>query len=122
MTKGNVKSANNIDKNIGRKIYELRLSSGKTRQDVGCIIGVTHQQLQKYENGINRISASRLHEVAKFFNVPVAYFFEDVQEDVSKEKLDRQRLCIEVMKDFQAIDTSDKQEAVRHIIRAMIAE
>jgi len=49
-----------IDKFIGNKIYSLRLAKGLPRQELSKVIGVTHQQLQKYENGSNRVSASRL--------------------------------------------------------------
>ncbi|NDE18860.1 MAG: XRE family transcriptional regulator [Alphaproteobacteria bacterium] len=56
---------NAIDKFIGYKIYSLRLEKGLSRQQLSKVIGITHQQLQKYENGSNRISASKLALIAK---------------------------------------------------------
>ena len=57
-----------IDKQIGAKIQELRLASGLSRQQLGDLIAVTHQQLQKYEKGTNRVSAGRLAVIARHFN------------------------------------------------------
>ena len=54
-----------IDKFIGLKIYSLRLAKGLPRQQLSKVIGVTHQQLQKYEKGSNRVSASKLALIAK---------------------------------------------------------
>jgi transcriptional regulator with XRE-family HTH domain len=122
MSKTKTKDATNVDKNIGRKIYELRLSQGRTRQDLGAEIGVTHQQLQKYENGVNRISAGRLYEVATILNVPVSFFYQDIQPNISIVAAERQRLCVEVMRDFQKIVHPDQQEAVRHVIKALITD
>ncbi|NRA73896.1 MAG: helix-turn-helix transcriptional regulator [Rickettsiales bacterium] len=73
------KKANSIDQSIGKKLAELRLKAKMSRQELGSKIGVTHQQCQKYELGINRIAASRLALVAKVFKKPVGYFFSDTK-------------------------------------------
>ena len=65
-----------IDKFIGNKIYSLRLTKGLPRQELSKVIGVTHQQLQKYENGTNRVAASRLMLIAKALEQEIPYFYE----------------------------------------------
>ena len=66
-----------VDKIIGARIRELRITMGLSRVQLASRIDVTHQQLQKYEKGTNRIGASRLQHIARVLTVPVAFFFED---------------------------------------------
>ncbi len=71
-----------IDAYIGRKIREARLlkegtsSSPVTQTELGDAVGVSFQQIQKYENGSNRISGSRLWQIAESLDRPISYFFE----------------------------------------------
>ncbi|MBB4266666.1 helix-turn-helix domain-containing protein [Roseospira visakhapatnamensis] len=58
-----------------------RTMLGKSQDQMARALGVSFQQVQKYERGTNRISASRLFDVSRFLNVPVSYFFEDLTED-----------------------------------------
>lgn len=115
----NVKDVSVIDVNIGMKINQLRLALGKTRQDLAQQIGVTHQQLQKYEKGVNRITASRLVTVANSLNVPVTYFFEDTKNPLSQEQLVKQRMYLEMMRDFTSIKEEDQQNIVRKLIKVL---
>jgi transcriptional regulator with XRE-family HTH domain len=66
-----------IDQQLGRAIRRLRLASGRSQADLGEAIGVSFQAVQKYESGENRVSASRLVQLAKLFAVPLAEFFSD---------------------------------------------
>ena len=65
---------NAIDKFIGHKIYSLSLKKGLSRQQLSKVIGVTHQQLQKYKNGSNRVSASKLALIVKALDRQIPYF------------------------------------------------
>lgn len=65
------KATKEADTIIGAKIKEYRHMRGVTRQELAGVLGVTHQQLQKYERGTNRITASRLLEVAEHLNIHV---------------------------------------------------
>lgn len=73
-----------IDVQIGKKIREARLlarvsdGSPMTQTDLGDAVGVSFQQIQKYENGTNRISGSRLWQVAEHLKRPISFFFEDL--------------------------------------------
>jgi len=70
------KSANDVDRFISDKVRARRKEVGMTQQALAAVIGVTSQQLQKYENGTNRISAGRLLAIARALKMPVARFFE----------------------------------------------
>src|SRR5215471_18672638 len=63
------------DAEIGQRVRALRLQRGLSQTELGNLISVTFQQVQKYEKGANRISAGRLQRVAEVLGVPVVYFF-----------------------------------------------
>ncbi len=72
-----------IDVHIAKKLREFRLLAGITQDKLGELIGVTFQQIQKYEKAKNRISASRLYELAQILEKPVTAFFKDMKSDRS---------------------------------------
>ena len=65
-----------VDVHVGARIRQRRMIVGLTQQNLAETIGVTFQQIQKYEIGANRVSASRLWEIARLLNVPIGFFFE----------------------------------------------
>lgn len=65
-----------VDRHVGRRVCEKRLALGYNQSDLGRALGLTFQQIQKYEKGANRISASKLWDIARFFKVDVGYFFQ----------------------------------------------
>jgi transcriptional regulator with XRE-family HTH domain len=71
------KQPNAIDVHVGQRVRLRRMILGVGQEKLGDSLGVTFQQVQKYEKGTNRISASRLQQIANFLSVPVPYFFED---------------------------------------------
>lgn len=75
MTKAASKRIDLIDKEVGERVRERRKASGISQEKLGDALGVTFQQVQKYENGTNRISASKLQTIADVFGVPVSSFF-----------------------------------------------
>ncbi len=70
------KATNPIDRHVGSRVRMQRMMLGMSQEKLGEAIGLTFQQVQKYEKGANRISASRLQHIAHILNVPVAFFFE----------------------------------------------
>ncbi len=72
------KQANPVDAHVGHRVRLRRMLIGMSQERLGELLGLTFQQVQKYEKGINRIGAGRLYEVAGILGVPVAFFYEDV--------------------------------------------
>jgi transcriptional regulator with XRE-family HTH domain len=70
------KATNPIDRHVGSRVRMQRMMLGMSQEKLGEAIGLTFQQVQKYEKGTNRISASRLQHIAHVLNVPVAFFFD----------------------------------------------
>lgn len=71
------KKPNPIDVHVGSRVRLRRTMLGISQEKLGEHLGITFQQIQKYEKGANRIGASRLQEIARVLNTPVAFFFED---------------------------------------------
>ena len=72
-----------VDKLAGQKLRMRRKLLDLTQQDLADAVGVTFQQVQKYEKGANRIGAGRLFTIASILDVPVQFFFEDMPKDVA---------------------------------------
>ncbi len=108
-----------VDKIIGMKIHELRISMGLSRQQLAEKINVTHQQLQKYEKGTNRISAGRLAAISAALRKPVAFFFEEIDSDNYALPTQHQRMCIEVSRNFMRIKSPMHQNAVNLLVRTL---
>lgn len=90
------KAPNAIDHKIGRRIKARRQSLGHNQQFLADEIGVSYQQVQKYENGADRVGASRLFAIAGALGVPISYFFEDQHDgEPDGEAADAERHIIE---------------------------
>lgn len=74
---------NPIDVHVGSRIRLRRTLLGMSQQKLGEAIGLTFQQVQKYERGTNRVGSSRMFELARVLDVPVSYFFEEMGSDVA---------------------------------------
>ena len=71
-----MRSADEVDAHVGRRLRRRRTSLGISQEQLGSALGLTFQQIQKYEKGQNRIGAGRLYRIANILSVPVQYFFE----------------------------------------------
>ncbi len=69
--------AGSLDEHIGSRLKQRRSLLGMTQENLAESVGITFQQIQKYENGANRISAGRLFEFSKILNIPIGFFFEN---------------------------------------------
>lgn len=76
----NKKKPNPIDIHVGSRIRLRRNMLGLSQEKLGENLGITFQQIQKYEKGTNRVGASRLQAISSILSVPVAFFFEDAPE------------------------------------------
>ncbi|MBV8092863.1 MAG: helix-turn-helix transcriptional regulator [Acetobacteraceae bacterium] len=115
--------ASAADRHVGNRIRERRVMLGLSQQQLAQMIGVTYQQAHKYERGLNRISAGRLYEIAQVLSVPVSWFFEGLAADEhASEMTPRQRMCLELARNFAAIDNEKHQEALSQMARALAAQ
>jgi len=71
------RSPNQTDIHIGKRVRMMRLARGLSQTDLATRLGITFQQIQKYERGTNRVGAGRLQEMANLLGVTPAFFFED---------------------------------------------
>ncbi len=79
-------TADPIDRYVGSRVRVRRLGLGMSQTTLGQAIGVTFQQVQKYENGSNRVSASNLYKMAKAMGVDVGYFYDGMPRSAAKGK------------------------------------
>lgn len=127
-----------VDIHVGRRLRLKRTILGMSQEAVGKEIGVTFQQIQKYERGINRMGASRLFDFAKALGVPVSYFFEGygdyAMDEVSAYALGEpqagsyehekvnSRETLEVMRAYYRIKSPALRKRIIELIKAMAAE
>ncbi len=74
---------NPVDVHVGARLRQRRTLLGMNQTNLGSAIGVTFQQVQKYESGANRVSASRLFNLSRLFDVPIQYFFDDMPAPIA---------------------------------------
>ncbi|MFM9890630.1 MAG: helix-turn-helix domain-containing protein [Rickettsiales bacterium] len=127
-----------VDIHVGRRLRTKRTILGMSQEAVGKQIGVTFQQIQKYERGINRMGASRLYDFAKALGVQVSYFFEGfgdysldegtalgaAETDAASfehEKVNN-RETLEVMRAYYRIKNPSVRKRIVELIKAMAAE
>jgi transcriptional regulator with XRE-family HTH domain len=125
MAKTSNKSATKVDKLIGHNIRVRRLAIGLTQEQLAEKLGVTFQQVQKYEKGANRVGSGRLHEIAGLLEVPVAALFggEDKQKKSrgsSPFDLLSDPLTMQMAKEFSKIGDRDERRAVLNLVEAMV--
>ncbi len=80
---------NPIDIHVGQRVRLRRTLMGMSQEKLGDALGLTFQQVQKYERGANRIGASRLFDLAKALQVPVGFFFDDLSSDPTPVDVDK---------------------------------
>lgn len=82
VTSANISTPHPVDIYVGKRLRERRTMMGMSQDAIGKAIGVTFQQIQKYERGVNRMSSSRLYDFAKALRVTVSYFFEGCDDAI----------------------------------------
>ena len=113
-----------IDHFVSLRIRQRRIMLGLTQQQMAQLIGVTYQQAHKYETGINRIAAGRLHQIAQALGVNIDYFFEDVEPEkkdpqTSAELMPQQRMLLEFARNFNDITNKKHQDALCNLARVL---
>lgn len=129
-------SPNPIDVHVGKRLRFGRTMQGMSQESIGESIGVTFQQIQKYERGINCIRASKLFELAKVLKVPVTFFYEGFEQEAGEGyaipgaadsaseggfdmELASSRENIELMRAFHRISDPQLRNKILDLVRAM---
>ncbi|MDX1742992.1 MAG: helix-turn-helix transcriptional regulator, partial [Ruegeria sp.] len=92
-----------VDVHVGKRVRHRRWLIGMTQQQLAQQVGIKFQQIQKYETGANRISASRLWDIAEALDVPVSFFFEGLEEP-EKDASGKKSVPADLMGDKEALD------------------
>ncbi len=91
-----------VDVHVGKKIRQRRWLTGMTQQQLAEQVGIKFQQIQKYETGANRVSASRLWDISDALDVPVSFFFEGLETE--GDNSGTQSVPADIMADKEALD------------------
>ncbi len=123
---------NPVDIHVGSRIRLRRTLLGMSQEKLGKAIGLTFQQVQKYERGTNRVGSSRLYQLAKVLNVPVSFFFDDMAPEVSggppgfrdnKTDFDdnplTKRETLELVRAYHRISSAAVRKRVFELVKAM---
>ncbi|MGE0830332.1 MAG: helix-turn-helix domain-containing protein [Hyphomonadaceae bacterium] len=125
------RTANAVDKRIGQKVRTRRLEVSMSQERLAELLGVTFQQVQKYEKGVNRIAASRLFAISSALDVPVSHFFDGLSASrgVAEEPADSflyDTLAtpegLQLVSMFASIKNSRVRRRVLDLVRALTEE
>ncbi len=112
-----------IDKFIGNKIASLRLSKGFSRKQLSEAVGITGQQLSKYEKGKNRVSIGRLILISKALGERVSYFYEGLETEVTYQlPIDQEEIRKEIVRNFMRLNSLEYQNAINQLIRLLLKD
>lgn len=127
-----------IDRHIGARVRTRRRMLGLSQQEIAAGLGVTFQQLQKNENGTNRIGASRLYQLSGLLDVPIQWFFDEMPDQVSKSVLGKKRVpaagvegsvdhlsspeTIKLVRAYYTIDDPAIRAQVRSLAKSLAAD
>ncbi len=114
-----------IDRFVGKKIKWYRIQKGLSQHSLAKELGISYQQLHKYENGSNSVSASRLAEISVQLGTPVEKFFEGYSDtgptdELMNEEVHRQQL--QLAKYFNQITNPKQRDAIHTMIRVLANE
>ncbi len=128
--------ANAIDGHVGSRVRTRRTLLGLNQSQLGDALGITFQQVQKYEKGSNRISASRLYQISKILDVPVSYFYEDMPDELGRQTLPvkppprdesepdtmHKRETLELVRAYYRLENATVRDRLRETVRAVAGE
>ncbi len=125
-SKSTTKSTTSHDVEVGQRIRARRMAKGMSQTDLGALLGVTFQQVQKYEKGVNRVGAGRLVRVAEALEVPVSFFFgvADVGSEETRAILGYldSSYSLRLLRAFSRIPPGGVQRAVVDLVESIAPE
>jgi transcriptional regulator with XRE-family HTH domain len=131
-TKSDTKRTEPVDSYVGSRLRLQRTLMGMSQEKLGNSVGLTFQQIQKYERGLNRIGASRLYQFCKALDVPVSFFFDEMPGDmgsqpfstsqVQKATYDEdmsRRETLELVRAYYRIDNRNTRKRIYELVKAV---
>ena len=109
-------SAADIDRHVGERIRRRRVMLGLTQEQLGEALGISYQQIQRYETGANRVSAGRLFKISQILEINVAKLFDGLGEAPEEDVTSGSRHVIELVRSFTKI----KDEKIRGSVMALV--
>ncbi len=107
-----------IDVHVGGRVRLRRTLLGLSQEKLGEAVGLTFQQIQKYERGANRIGASRMYDLAQVLEVPVSFFYDDMNAEVkNRDTVDEDGQAVDVELDADPLTRRETMELVRAYYR-----
>ncbi|MDE2514794.1 MAG: helix-turn-helix transcriptional regulator [Rhodospirillales bacterium] len=109
-----------IDVHVGSRIRLRRTLLGMSQERLGEALGLTFQQVQKYERGVNRVGASRLFDLSRVLDVPISFFFDDMPDNIASSfggGLPRRTAGIQEIPEASADDSLNRRETLE-LVRA----
>lgn len=115
-------TAAEIDARVGDRIRRRRILMGLTQDQLGEALGISYQQIQKYETGANRVSVGRLYLISQKLGVNPGWFFDGSLSDASRDdigELGSSRLLMDFVRNFSRIQDERLRTAIVSLVRAM---
>ncbi len=120
-----VERAHDVDKHVGARVRERRKALRISQIALGLKLGLTFQQVQKYERGSNRISASKLYQIGEVLQVPIEWFFQGYEGDRTVDKADsvhaflQTQDAIELAQAYLGVATLEQRDCVLALLKSM---
>lgn len=116
------KSTTENDHNVGLRISTLRKAKGLSQTELGQHVGVTFQQVQKYESGVNRISSGRLQQIAQIFEVPISMLFGEGEAEEHSDALSFLGVtgAVDLLRAYAAIENEQLRRDVLQLVRTAV--
>ena len=135
-----VTNNNAVDVHVGKRVRLRRTLLGMSQEQLGASLNITFQQVQKYERGANRISASRLWDISQILDVQISYFFDDMTDDTMRssprrvslgENIDfdddnvrdpmARRETLELVRTYYSIESSKVRKRISEVVKSLAA-
>jgi Predicted transcriptional regulators len=113
-----------IDVHVGGRLRLRRTLLGLSQTELARAVSLTFQQVQKYESGANRVSASRLYHIAEALDVPVSFFFDDVPRldglsDTPKPQFEPDRELLELTRNYRSITDAEVRRGIYELVKRL---
>ncbi len=112
-------NASEIDRQVGERIRRRRILLGVTQDELGEALGISYQQIQKYETGANRISAGRLAQIASVLDSQVGWFFGAIERDDAQAEGDAARAAVDLVRQYARIRDERVRAQITSLVRTL---